>query len=133
MTSYEHLLPPSWKTQITVWLAEDTPSFDYGGYVVGEAEREAFLFGKGNETAVLAGVPFFTEIFHQLDCQYVTLSRYHPIICSASYRVEWYFKEGETFQPVKHVATVRGKARHLLIGERIALNVLARCSGIATK
>lgn len=48
-------------------------------------------------------------------------------------RVEWHIKEGETFQPVKHVATVRGKARHLLLGERVALNMLARCSGIATK
>jgi nicotinate-nucleotide pyrophosphorylase (carboxylating) len=34
---------------------------------------------------------------------------------------------------VKHVATVRGKARFLLLGERVALNLLARCSGIATK
>ena len=42
-------------------------------------------------------------------------------------------EEGETFDPVKHVATVRGKARHLLLGERVALNMLARCSGIATK
>lgn len=41
-----HLLPPSWKSQITVWLAEDTPSFDYGGYVVGEGEEEAVLLGK---------------------------------------------------------------------------------------
>ena len=37
------------------------------------------------------------------------------------------------FQPIKHVATVKGKARHLLLGERVALNILARCSGIATK
>lgn len=42
-------------------------------------------------------------------------------------------KEGEAFQPIKHVATVKGKARHLLLGERVALNLLARCSGIATK
>jgi hypothetical protein len=69
--SYEHLLPPSWKAQITEWLAEDTPSFDYGGYVVGEVEREAYLFGKGKEAAVLAGSPFFTEIFTQLGCQSV--------------------------------------------------------------
>jgi len=48
-------------------------------------------------------------------------------------RVEWHIKEGEAFQPIKHVATVRGKARHLLLGERVALNMLARCSGIATK
>ncbi|TFK71809.1 nicotinate-nucleotide diphosphorylase [Pluteus cervinus] len=114
--SYEHLLPPSWKPQVTTWLAEDTPSFDYGGYVVGEAEREAFLLGKGKQTAILAGSPFVTEVFAQLGCT-----------------VEWHVKEGDSFEPVKHVATVRGKARHLLLGERIALNLLARCSGIATK
>jgi len=114
--SFAHLLPPSWKTQVAAWLAEDTPSFDYGGFVVGEAPRAAFLFGKGTQTAVLAGVPFFDEIFAQLGCQ-----------------VEWHVAEGATFAPVKHVATVTGKARHLLLGERVALNLLARCSGIATK
>lgn len=41
-----HLLPPSWKSIITSWLAEDTPSFDYGGFVVGEAQEQAFLWGK---------------------------------------------------------------------------------------
>ncbi|KAG6821548.1 hypothetical protein H0H93_000057 [Arthromyces matolae] len=114
--SIEHLLPPSWKSQVNAWLAEDTPSFDYGGYVVGEAQREAFLFGKGKELAVLAGSPFFTEVFRQLDCE-----------------VEWHLKEGEAFEPIKHVATVKGKARHVLLGERVALNLLARCSGIATR
>ncbi|RDB22747.1 Nicotinate-nucleotide pyrophosphorylase [carboxylating] [Hypsizygus marmoreus] len=114
--SIEHLLPPSWKPQVTAWLAEDTPSFDYGGYVVGEAHREAYLLGKGKQAAVLAGSPFFTEVFAQLGCE-----------------VDWHVKEGDTFEPVKHVATVRGKARHLLLGERVALNLLARCSGIATK
>lgn len=69
--SFEHLLPPSWKSQVNDWLVEDTPSFDYGGYIVGETERTAFLFGKGKQPAVLAGRPFFTEIFSQLGCQYV--------------------------------------------------------------
>lgn len=54
---------------MTAWLAEDTPSFDYGGYVVGEDLREAFLFGKGIQAAVLAGAPFFTEVFTQVGCQ----------------------------------------------------------------
>jgi len=72
--SYAHLLPPSWKPQVTAWLAEDTPSFDYGGYVVGEIEREAFLFGKGSTAAVLAGSPFFTEVFDQLGCTYALFS-----------------------------------------------------------
>ncbi|PVG00769.1 nicotinate-nucleotide diphosphorylase [Serendipita vermifera] len=114
--SYAHLLPPSWKSQVSAWLEEDTPSFDYGGFVVGEAEKTAFLLGKGKSEAVLAGVPFVDEIFRQLDCS-----------------VEWHMKEGDTFQPIKRVATVTGKARQLLLGERVALNLLARCSGIATK
>jgi nicotinate-nucleotide pyrophosphorylase (carboxylating) len=67
--SLEHLLPPSWKLQASAWLSEDTPSFDYGGYVVGETEREAFLLGKGKQTAVLAGCPFFTEVFTQVGCE----------------------------------------------------------------
>ncbi|KAH9038644.1 Quinolinate phosphoribosyl transferase [Lactarius deliciosus] len=115
MPTYSHLLPPSWKSQVSVWLAEDTPSFDYGGFVVGEAPREAFLWGKGSKRAVLAGTPFVDEIFRLLDCT-----------------VEWNVPEGDEFEPIKHVATVRGKARYLLLGERIALNLLARCSGIAT-
>ncbi|KAK2466094.1 hypothetical protein APHAL10511_001736 [Amanita phalloides] len=114
--SYEHLLPPSWKSAITTWLAEDVPSFDYAGYIVGEVSREAFLYGKGKDPAVLAGSPFFTEIFVQLGCE-----------------VEWHLRDGDIFEPIKHIATVRGKARHLLLGERIALNLLARCSGIATR
>jgi nicotinate-nucleotide pyrophosphorylase (carboxylating) len=72
MTDFAHLLPPSWKPQITAWLAEDTPSFDYGGYVVGEAQRTAYLLGKGNSEAVLAGMPFFTEVFNQLGCECVS-------------------------------------------------------------
>jgi nicotinate-nucleotide pyrophosphorylase (carboxylating) len=67
--TYEHLLPPSWRTQVAGWLAEDTPSFDYAGYVVGEVPREAFLLGKGSQPAVLAGSPFVTEIFTQLGCE----------------------------------------------------------------
>lgn len=71
MTEYAHLLPPSWKSTVNAWVAEDAPSFDWGGYIVGEAPREAFLFGKGKQTAVLAGVPFVDEIFAQLGCRCV--------------------------------------------------------------
>jgi len=44
--THEHLLPPNWKTKITEWLQEDIPSFDYGGYVVGEKPTTAILYGK---------------------------------------------------------------------------------------
>ncbi|KAF2835818.1 nicotinate-nucleotide pyrophosphorylase-like protein [Patellaria atrata CBS 101060] len=109
-----HLLPQTYKRLISEWLEEDTPSFDYGGFVVGEELAEARLLGKSK--GVLAGVPFFDEVFRQLDCT-----------------VEWHIPEGMSFDPITHCATVRGPVRKLLLGERVALNTLARCSGIATK
>ncbi|MCJ1311421.1 hypothetical protein MMC25_005092 [Agyrium rufum] len=107
-----HLLNPNYKTDVTRWLAEDCPTFDYGGFVVGEDPGEAKLLGKSS--GMLAGVPFFDEVFRQLDCT-----------------VEWHFPEGHTITPIAHVATVRGPMRKILLGERVALNTLARCSGIA--
>ncbi|PWZ02489.1 putative BNA6-nicotinate-nucleotide diphosphorylase [Testicularia cyperi] len=117
---FAHLLPPSWKIKIAEWLKEDCPSFDWGGYVVGEDNKRATLWCKSE--GCLAGVPFFDEVFKQLDC-----------------KVEWHFKEGDWIGAsapggkVKvAVATVTGPSRKILLGERVALNTLARCSGIAT-
>lgn len=146
--SLSDLLPSHFTTAITQWLAEDTPSFDYGGFVVGSAPRTAHLLCKS--PGILAGIPFFDEVFRQLDCTVV-----------------WHFAEGtyldpttgKAAQPVSNsgqngtsnsesakftaatastsgklkVATVTGPTRKLLLGERVALNCLARCSGIATK
>ncbi|KAH8428936.1 nicotinate-nucleotide diphosphorylase (carboxylating) [Aspergillus melleus] len=61
-----HLLPLNYKNLITAWLEEDCPSFDYGGFVVGESEGEARLLGKSK--GIVAGVPFFDEVFSQLGC-----------------------------------------------------------------
>ena len=54
-----HLLPPTYRRLITSWLEEDCPSFDCGGFVVGESQGEARLLGKSkvrlhSETAVLS-------------------------------------------------------------------------------
>lgn len=117
--SLEDLLPSHFTSDITRWLAEDTPSFDYGGFVVGSSPRTAQLLCKS--PGVLAGVPFFNEVFKQLECT-----------------VEWHFDEGSYLDPSKSggkikVATVKGPTRKLLLGERVALNTLARCSGVATR
>jgi len=117
-----HLLPPSWKPQITAWLAEDTPSFDVGGFVVGDVPRTAILWGKS--AGILAGVPFFGEVFKQCGCT-----------------VTWHLPEGSRIdtsgsgpEPTgkMRIATVEGPARGILLGERVALNLLARCSGVAS-
>jgi nicotinate-nucleotide pyrophosphorylase (carboxylating) len=42
-------------------------------------------------------------------------------------------KEGDSFEPIAGIAKVYGPTCNLLQGERLALNLLARASGIATK
>mmetsp|Transcript_45684 Transcript_45684/g.118067 ORF Transcript_45684/g.118067 Transcript_45684/m.118067 type:complete len:95 (+) Transcript_45684:107-391(+) len=64
---YSGTLPPSWKRVVEVWLDEDVPNFDAGGYVVGDKESTAFLLGKSD--GVLAGAPFFEAIFNHLGCK----------------------------------------------------------------
>lgn len=49
--SVAHLLPQTYKRLISEWLEEDTPSFDYGGFVVGEEPAEARLLGKSKVRA----------------------------------------------------------------------------------
>lgn len=122
--SLEHLLPSHWKTQITAWLAEDTPSFDYGGFVVGDVPRTATLYAKSG--GILAGLPFFNEVLTQCGCT-----------------VDWHgAREGQHIERKRDggegpgfktkLATVTGPARGILLGERVALNILARCSGVAS-
>jgi hypothetical protein len=41
-----HLLPAGWKAIVNAWFQEDCPSFDYGGFVVGETPETATLYGK---------------------------------------------------------------------------------------
>ncbi|KAI8840413.1 Quinolinate phosphoribosyl transferase [Chytriomyces cf. hyalinus JEL632] len=119
---FESVLPPSQlQKAVADWLLEDTPSFDVGGFVVGTDDQVAILFCKAK--GVLAGVPFFDEVFRQV----------------TGCRVEWQFKEGVDLDPSTalngklEVARVYGPARNLLLGERPALNMLARASGIATR
>ncbi|KAF8444270.1 Quinolinate phosphoribosyl transferase [Terfezia claveryi] len=113
-----HLLPADYKRTIASWLHEDCPSFDYGGFVVGEDVKTATLYAKS--PGILAGAPFVNEIFRQLTCT-----------------IRWNYPEGAPLaptatQPKLVVATVVGPARCLLLGERLALNLLSRASGIAT-
>ena len=81
--------------------------------VSGTAPLQAVLWAKS--PGVLAGRPFFDAIFAQVNCQ-----------------VSWFLPEGSKLVPVAKVAEVRGPAHCLLLGERVALNTLARCSGVAS-
>jgi len=113
---FSHLLPPNWKSVVTHWLQEDVPSFDIGGFVVGDKQELAILWAK--TSGMLAGVPFFDAVFESLGCT-----------------VEWLLRDGailDTTEGKVAVANVRGPCRQILIGERTSLNIISRASGVAT-
>ena len=110
MTS--HILPPFWRDTIRAYVRDDCPGFDIQGYVVGDAPEEATLLAK--TPCVLAGTPFFTAVFEELGCT-----------------VEWLLAEGTRITAAAKVAIVRGPVRCILLGERTALNIISRASGIA--
>ena len=93
-------------------------SLDVGGALVGSAPSTCHLLCKS--PGVLAGVPFVNHVFDYLGCT-----------------IAWADKEGDFLDASQEhrrlVATVQGPTHRLLQGERLALNLLSRCSGIATK
>ena len=80
-----------------------------------DARAEAVVIAK--EPLVLAGVPYFARVFE---------------LMQADLEVQATAPEGSLVDPGVTVVTLRGNARDLLIGERTALNILQRLSGIAT-
>ena len=69
------------------------------------------------ERAVLCGVPWFDEVFRQLD---------------ERVRVDWRCGDGDAIEPGQAVCALAGPVRALLSGERSALNFLQLLSGTAT-
>ncbi|NLY93228.1 MAG: carboxylating nicotinate-nucleotide diphosphorylase [Myxococcales bacterium] len=72
---------------------------------------------RARERLVFSGGPVLAEVFAQVDPQV---------------RVELHAEEGAWVEPKASVATLRGSARSLLLGERVALNLLQRMCGVAT-
>ncbi len=81
-----------------------------------EATTKGFIYAK--EEGVVAGLPIAKRVFRLL-C--------HDIEFAARK------KDGEKVCRGDVLATVSGPARHILTGERVALNLLQRMSGIATR
>ncbi|XP_053789157.1 nicotinate-nucleotide pyrophosphorylase [carboxylating] [Vidua chalybeata] len=100
------------------WLDEDAPWPDAAGAVAGDAATRAELLSKagGCPGGVLAGAPFAEAVFGVSGC-----------------RVTWRVPEGAALPPGRAVvAEVEGPAAGVLAGERVALNILGRCSGVAS-
>src|SRR4029077_17635510 len=99
------------------FLAEDIGTGD----ITTETTVSAIQRGRGQVIAkaplVLAGIELFAEVFHLLDL---------------TTTVEIFSHDGEELTPGTIPACVNASARALLTGERVALNLLQRLSGVAT-
>jgi nicotinate-nucleotide pyrophosphorylase (carboxylating) len=69
------------------------------------------------EEGVLAGTAAATEVFRQVD---------------ATLTVDWAVADGEGIERGDVLGTVTGALRSILGGERVALNLLQHCSGVAS-
>ena len=54
-------------------------------------------------------------------------------ILSPEVKIKFYFKDGDAIKKGDKLAEIKGPARYILMGERVALNYIQRMSGIATE
>jgi hypothetical protein len=123
---YSALLPQNIDRIIQQWLQEeDFPSFHVGSLVVGTKVQWAQLYMETSSSTtsacVFAGKPFFERIFMLLGC---------TVQWNDSNSVEGARIPSDGAKVL--LATVTGHLHSILRGERIALNILSRCSGVAT-
>ena len=98
-------------------LAEDVGDGDLTAVLISETDRASAQV-ICREPAVLCGIPWFEEVFNQLE-----------------YRgtIQWECEEGEWVSSNQTICHLQGNTRALLTGERTALNFLQTLSGTATQ
>ncbi|MEF3273931.1 MAG: carboxylating nicotinate-nucleotide diphosphorylase [Chloroflexus sp.] len=104
-------------TVVATALAEDIGTGDVTTITVIPATAQATAHFVTRAAGVIAGLPVAAAVFNQLD----------PKIT-----FELHVNDGAAVAAGAIIATVSGSARSILTGERVALNLLQRLSGIAT-
>jgi len=106
-----------YRSLLRSFLAEDIGTGDVTTEVTVPAAQQARGEVVAKAQLVLAGIELFGEVFRLLD---------------DSAKLEIISRDGEELAPGKIPVRVKASARALLTGERVALNLLQRLSGIAT-
>ncbi|MGW6174447.1 carboxylating nicotinate-nucleotide diphosphorylase [Arthrobacter sp. NPDC055138] len=99
-------------------LAEDAPWGDITSATLIPADATATAELAAREPGVFSGGPVLAEVFRQVD---------------PSVQVDLKTDDGAAFEAGDVLAVLSGNARAILLGERVALNLLQRLSGIATQ
>lgn len=111
------LLPftPALVSQLRAWLAEDIGRGDLSAAALGDRRGRAHWIAKAE--GVFCGGVLVEPLFHQLD----------PAV-----RVRLLVADGERVQAGQRLLELEGPAVALVAGERTALNLAMRLSGIAS-
>ena len=111
-------LPSSYiKQQVALALTEDIGSGDVTAQLIPEHKlANARIICR--EPAILCGSEWVSEVFSQLD----------PTI-----QIDWNCRDGDIIESKQELCRLHGSARHLLSGERTALNFLQTLSATATQ
>jgi nicotinate-nucleotide pyrophosphorylase (carboxylating) len=102
---------------IDLALAEDLGNGDITSLVTVPAELEARGTMIAKAAGVISGLAVAGEVFYRIDPAVV----WRPLL-----------EDGDPIAPGVAIAEVAGWARSILAGERVALNLLQRLSGVAT-
>lgn len=102
---------------LSKFLEEDIGRGDITTLALVSADQKAVGYFVAKRPLVVAGIEIAIEVLALLDC---------------GLAAEVWHRDGEYIRNGEQLARVRGKARALLSGERVAINLLQRLSGIAT-
>lgn len=102
---------------IELALKEDKGSGDVTSEILIPASKNSVAEILVKERCILAGIEIFTRVFAKIDKRI---------------RVTFFVKEGERIKKKQVVGEITGNTRKILLGERLALNILQRMSGVAT-
>jgi nicotinate-nucleotide pyrophosphorylase (carboxylating) len=103
---------------ITLALEEDLASGDLTTEACIDEGAVAVAHAIARQPAVVCGGSVFARVFARVD---------------ASIEVDRLVADGELVGPGTKLWTVRGRARGILMGERVALNLVQRLTGVATQ
>jgi nicotinate-nucleotide pyrophosphorylase (carboxylating) len=113
----EHELQENERSLIRMAIAEDLGAGDLTSIATIPPNARGTGRIRAKERLVLAGLPYARGVFEEID----------PAVDFENNRAE-----GSLLEPGDVAATISGPMRSLLAGERLALNLLQRLSGIAT-
>lgn len=108
---------PDVRALIDLALAEDIGTGDITSLATIPADRTATAVMLAKDVGVLSGIDVAREVFLTVD---------------PSLEFEALKQDGDTIADREDLAVVKGNARSILTGERVALNFVQRLSGVAT-